>query len=317
MYIDNKRVFAIKKTIFAPSKNKHMTLLLMAAGRGSRYGKLKQFDALGPDDEFLMEFSIYDALESGFDHIVVVTQVDNVDFLHDYLIERLPKQIKLDVVAQKLTDLPEGSSFIGERAKPWGTAHAVWAARHVIKNSFVVINADDFYGQSAYQKAADFLQKNNGDSYALVGYTLKDTLSEHGTVSRGVCKMDNENNLLSVNERTKIEQQTNIVKDLDSGLEFTGEELASMNFWICNPSLFESIEEDFRKFLKDETNIDGGEIYLPFVIQEMMENNKVAVKVIPSKGEWFGITYASDKEKAMVKLKGMGIQGDYKAPLWN
>ncbi len=295
-----------------------MTLLLMAAGRGSRYGKLKQFDSLGPNEEFLMEFSIYDALESGFDHIVVVTQKDNVGFLDNYLTERLPKNVKLDVIAQELSDLPEGTSFSGERAKPWGTAHAVWASRNVIDSAFVVINADDYYGKSAYKKVADFIKNdtNEGD-YALVGYTLKDTLSEHGSVSRGVCKIDNENNLLSVNERTKIEQLPDTIKDLDTGMEFTGNELASMNFWVCKPSIFNSIEEDFRVFLSDDENITGGEIYLPFVIQEMVENNKMGVKVIPSRGDWFGVTYASDKEKAMIQLSEMSDKGDYKTPLWN
>ena len=295
-----------------------MTLLLMAAGRGSRYGKLKQFDSLGPNDEFLMEFSISDALESGFDHIVVVTQKDNVDFLRDYLAERLPNHIKLDVISQELSDIPEGSSFSGKRDKPWGTAHAVWSARKVIDNAFVVINADDYYGKSAYTKVADFIKENStSNDYALVGYTLKDTLSEHGSVSRGVCKIDADYNLLSVNERTKIEQLPDAIKDQDSGLLFTGDELASMNFWVCNPSIFDSIEEDFVAFLKEESNIIGGEIYLPFVVQEMMENNKIGVKVIPSGGEWFGITYASDKEKAMAQLADMSKNGNYKIPLWD
>lgn len=293
-----------------------MTLLLMAAGRGSRYGKLKQFDALGPNGEFLMEFSIYDAIENGFDHIVVITQKTNVGFLTEYLTPRLPKQIKLDVVAQELSDLPEGSTFNGEREKPWGTAHAVWSARKVIDNPFVVINADDYYGKSAYKKAAAFIQ-NNPSAYALVGYTLKDTLSEHGSVSRGVCKTDGANNLLTVNERTKIEKLNDTIKDMDSGLEFTGDELASMNFWVCNPSIFTSIEEDFKNFLKNGSNITSGEIYLPFVIQEMIENNKIGAKVIPSGGEWFGITYASDKEKAMAQLKEMTDQNGYKNPLWD
>ena len=295
-----------------------MTLLLMAAGRGSRYGKLKQFDNLGPNEEFLMEFSIFDALKSGFDHIVVITQKDNVEYLLGYLSKKLPENVKLDVIAQELTDLPEGSSFNGERAKPWGTAHAVWAARNVIDGAFVVINADDYYGKAAYEKVAEFIKNGaNSRDYALVGYTLKDTLSEHGTVSRGVCKIDNDYNLLSVNERTKIEQLPDTIKDLDTGMEFTGNELASMNFWVCKPSIFDSIEEDFRVFLSDDKNIVGGEIYLPFVIQEMVENNKIEVKVIPSGGEWFGITYASDKEKAMVQLKNMSEEGSYNSPLWS
>jgi len=294
-----------------------MTLLLMAAGRGSRYGKLKQFDTFGPNDEFLMEFSMYDALESGFEHIVVITQKDNVAYLQGYLSERLPEQIKLDVIAQELTDLPKGSTFSKEREKPWGTAHAVWSARNVINNPFVVINADDYYGRSAYKKAAEFIKNNTSGNYALVGYTLKDTLSEHGSVSRGVCKMDSENNLLSVNERTKLVQLPHTIKDEDSGLEFTGNELASMNFWVCNPSIFKSIEEDFVAFLKEDSNISNGEIYIPFVIQEMLENKKIGIKVIPSGGEWFGVTYASDKEKAAIQLKQMSEEGSYKSPLWN
>ncbi|WKX78396.1 sugar phosphate nucleotidyltransferase [Zobellia laminariae] len=165
-----------------------MTLLLMAAGSGSRYGKLKQFDDLGPKGEFLMEFGIYDALKNGFDHIVLITKKENVSLAENHLRPRIPANIKLDVLAQEITDLPEGCSFSGERKKPWGTAHAVWTARNVINGPFAVLNADDFYGQSAYANAADFAREhNNDDTFALVGYTLKNTLSEHGSVSRGVC----------------------------------------------------------------------------------------------------------------------------------
>lgn len=169
-----------------------MTLLLMAAGSGSRYGKLKQFDDLGPNGEFLMEFAISDALKNGFDHIVLITKKENVSFLDDYLRGRLPANIQLDVLAQELTDLPEGCTFEGERTKPWGgTAHAVWTARNVINGPFAVINADDFYGQPAYENAANFMRAHKDDNtYALVGYTLKNTLSDHGSVSRGVCKVD-------------------------------------------------------------------------------------------------------------------------------
>ena len=179
----------------------------MAAGKGSRYGKLKQFDGLGPNEEFLMEFSIYDALEVGFDHIVVITQESNVDFLKEHLVERLPAEVKVDVLAQKLTDLPEGSSIDVAREKPWGTAHAVWTARHVISDPFVVINADDYYGKKAYDKAAAFINGEHGDAgFGLVAYTLKDTLSTFGSVSRGVCKQ-NGTVLISVEERIKIEDQ--------------------------------------------------------------------------------------------------------------
>jgi len=292
-----------------------MTLLLMAAGSGSRYGKLKQFDELGPKGEFLMEFAIYDAIKNDFEQIVVITKAENVSDLKEYLSARLPKHIKLHVLAQELTDLPEGLTFTGERKKPWGTAHAVWTARNVINGAFVVINADDFYGQAAYKKAADFL-KSNDNAYSLLGYTLKDTLSEHGSVSRGVCEVKGDD-LVSVQERLKLVQKENSVLDENTGLEFTGDEQASMNFWVCRPSIFDKIESEFRIFLNDADRIANSELYLPFMIQEMLQAKEIAVKCIPSGGDWFGVTYASDKEKAMESLQNKTNQGQYVSPLWN
>ncbi len=294
-----------------------MTLLLMAAGRGSRYGKLKQFDDLGPHGEFLMEFSIYDAIENGFDHIVVITQETNADFIRDHLSNILPKTVKLDVVVQEMTDIPEGTSFSVEREKPWGTAHAVWAARHMIQGPFVVINADDYYGKAAYAKAAEFLKDpRHRNDFALAGYTLKDTLSEHGSVSRGVCTVNDASDLISVNERLKLERDGAHVIDLDTGLQFTGDELVSMNFWICHPKIFDTIENDLRGFLSDPEKTRTGELYIPFVIQDMLQKNEVAVRVIPSGGKWFGVTYASDRENAVAVLKEMSENGSYRSPLW-
>lgn len=287
----------------------------MAAGSGSRYGKLKQFDDLGPNGEFLMEFAIFDAIQNNFEQIVVITKKENVSFLEEHLSKRLPKTIQLNVLAQELTDLPDGVTFTGERKKPWGTAHAVWAARNVINGPFVVINADDFYGQGAYKKAADFMKSNN-EAYALLGYTLKNTLSEHGSVSRGVCEVDG-SNLKSVQERLKLVQKENAVIDEDSLLEFTGDEQASMNFWICRPSIFNKIESEFRLFLNDEERIANSELYIPLMIQEMLQANEIEVKCIPSGGDWFGVTYASDKEKAMNSLKEKSDSGKYPAPIWN
>ena len=287
----------------------------MAAGRGSRYGKLKQFDPLGPAEEFLMEFSIYDALENGFNHIVVITQESNVAFLKEHLRSRLPADIALDVLAQRIDDLPKELSYTGERPKPWGTAHAVWTARDVIKNAFVVINADDYYGKEAFVQAADFIRKIEGqDTMALVGYKLDETLSVHGSVSRGVCKRDGDV-LISVEERTKLSRQNGHVIDSDSGLQFTGEELVSMNFWICTPVIFPAIEEAIRDFFK-EGNLESGEVYLPFVIQEMLQNKKISVRVIAADSFWFGVTYADDKEKAVALLAEMTQDGGYQSPLW-
>ena len=295
-----------------------MTLLLMAAGSGSRYGKLKQFDGLGPNEEFLMEFSIFDALENEFDHVVAITKKDNVAFLRDHLSPRLPKNIKLDVIAQELMDIPEGCNYTGERQKPWGTAHAVWTARNLINNPFVVINADDYYGKGAFKNAAKFIKdKEYKDAYGLVGYTLKDTLSDHGSVSRGVCEANEKNTLLSVVERTQLTQKGNAVVDLDSGAEFTGDELVSMNYWICRPTIFKAIEDDLRTFLQKGENLEKGEIYIPFVIQEMVQRNEVVVKVVPSNGKWFGVTYASDREMAVSQLQETTDKGGYPSPLWN
>lgn len=294
-----------------------MTLLLMAAGSGSRYGKLKQFDDLGPDGEFLMEFAMYDAIQNGIDHIVVITKKENISFLEDHLEGRLPSNVKLNVLAQEITDLPDGVSFTGERPKPWGTAHAVWTARNVIDQPFCVINADDFYGQSAYANAADFMREYPQDNnYALVGYTLKDTLSEHGSVSRGVCTTDGDN-LLSVDERLKLEQQGDKVIDSDSGLEYTGDELASMNFWICRPQIFDVIETEFREFLADDHMIKTSELYIPKTIQSLLQQGLVNVKVVPSQDNWFGVTYASDREVAVASLQEKTDNGKYPTPLWN
>lgn len=293
-----------------------MTLLLMAAGRGSRYGKLKQFDALGPREEFLMEFSIYDALDNGFNHIVVITQEANVGFLKDYLAGRLPHHITLDVLAQRIDDLPSGVTYSGERPKPWGTAHAVWTAREVIHNPFVVINADDYYGREAFTHAAAFIKNLEGAGHmALVGYKLEDTLSVHGTVSRGVCKRDG-NVLISVEERTKLAREGDKVLDAESGLHFTGEELASMNFWICTPAIFPAIEVAIREFFKDG-DLSSGEVYLPFVIQEMLQKNETSVEVIAANSLWFGVTYSEDKAKAVKQLEELTEAGAYVTPLWN
>jgi len=220
------------------------------------------------------------------------------------------------VLAQEKTDLPDGVTFNGERKKPWGTAHAVWTARSVINGPFAVINADDFYGQSAYANAAKFMLKHpNDNTYALLGYTLKDTLSEYGSVSRGVCMVEGDD-LTSVEERLELEQQDDSVIDHHSGNKYSGNEQVSMNFWVCKPSIFDKIESEFRIFLKDEDRIANSELYLPITIQEMLQAGEASVKLVPSGGEWFGVTYASDKEKAMKNLKDKTEQNQYISPLW-
>ncbi len=288
----------------------------MAAGSGSRYGKLKQFDDLGPAGEFLMEFAMYDAIENGFDHIVIITKKEYVTHAKDHMKGKLPSHVRLDVLAQEVTDLPEGASFDGERPKPWGTAHAVWTARNVIKGPFCVINADDFYGKSAYENAAKFMKAHETDNaYALVSYTLKDTLSTHGSVSRGVCEVDGKN-LVSVIERLKLVQDGAQIIDEDSGNSFTGNEDVSMNFWVCKPSIFNRIESDFRGFLADAETAKTAELYIPKIVQDMLQDKHISVKVVTSQGEWFGVTYASDRDNAVAFLQQKTDEGDYVSPLW-
>lgn len=293
-----------------------MTLLLMAAGSGSRYGKLKQFDELGPAGEFLMEFSIFDALSVEFNHIVVITKAANQSFLQDHLSQRIPKNVTLDVLVQDINDLPEGIILDTKREKPWGTAHAVWTARQVIKSDFVIINADDYYGKQAFEGAANFVKKNSSkNTYALVGYNLKDTLSEHGSVSRGVCSVDGEQ-LISIEELTKIEAINDKIVDTDSGRELDPGTIVSMNFWICNTSIFDYIETYFRNFLQNPENLEKSEIYLPFVAQEMMSNGLIDINVISSNSKWFGVTYYEDKAEAVKTLQDLTNKKQYPTPLW-
>jgi NDP-sugar pyrophosphorylase family protein len=294
-----------------------MTLLLMAAGSGSRYGKLKQFDDLGPAEEFLMEFSIFDALKNNFNHIVVITKAANKSFLESHLSERLPKEVKLDVLVQDIKDIPETVTLNTQREKPWGTAHAVWTARNVIKGSFVIINADDYYGQNAFAGAANFIKNNkNPDTFALVAYSLKNTLSKFGSVSRGVCEVNN-HKLTSIIERTKISEQASQIIDEDSGVILAPDTAVSMNFWICNISIFKYIETYFTSFLENSDNLEKSEIYLPFVTQEMMENGHITVDVIDAQSTWFGVTYYDDKKEAVSTLAELTKQGAYPTPLWH
>ena len=289
----------------------------MAAGSGSRYGKLKQFDDLGPAEEFLMEFSIFDALKNNFNHIVVITKAANKSFLESHLSERLPSEVKLDVLVQEIKDIPEAVSIDTNREKPWGTAHAVWTARNVIKGSFVIINADDYYGQNAFDGAAKFIKNNDTpDKFALVAYNLKNTLSKFGSVSRGVCEVNN-HQLTSIIERTKISEKDSQIIDEDSGVVLEADTAVSMNFWICNESIFRYIETYFTKYLENPDNLEKNEIYLPFVTQEMMENGHITVEVIEAQSTWFGVTYYDDKKEAVRTLAELTEAGAYPTPLWS
>jgi len=293
-----------------------MVLLVMAAGSGSRYGKLKQFDDLGPNKEFLLEFSIYDAIQNGFDHIVFITKKENKNYLYDYIKPRVPSSIKIDVIVQEVSNLPNNITAHPERIKPWGTAHAVWCAKDVINTGFAIINADDFYDKNAYKNAANFLKSNsNKSTYGLVTYKLKNTLSEFGTVSRGVCKAK-DGKLTSIIEHLEIQRKEGVIKDFDSGNILQEDDFVSMNYWVCNESIFDHLEEYIIKMYHQLENIEKDEIYLPYAAQSLLEDNEIEIKVIDSESKWFGVTYAEDKIAAVNNLKKYTDNKDYPSPLW-
>ena len=292
-----------------------MVLLIMAAGSGSRYGKLKQFDELGPSGEFLMEFSIYDAIKSGFNHIVLITRKENKEFLHNYLRERIDSSIKIDVVVQETTNLPIGMTAHPKREKPWGTAHAVWCAKDFISDNFAIINADDYYGSNAFKNAANFFNSSTDQkNYGLVSYKLKDTLSDFGSVSRGVCKVSN-GKLISINEHLKIERTGKIIKDFDSGNTLDKDDFVSMNFWLCRSNFFNYLDSYIEKTMNELENIEKDEIYLPFAAQQLLEDNIISIEVVDSNSGWFGVTYAEDKKESVKKLRDYS-ESIYPIPLW-
>jgi len=293
-----------------------MVLLIMAAGSGSRYGKLKQFDELGPKGEFLMEFSIYDAIKNGFNHIVLITKKDNKDFLHDYLRNKIDNSIKIDVVVQEIYNLPNNVIINHNRQKPWGTAHAVWCARDYINTDFAIINADDYYGFNAFKNASQFFKKSkNQNNYGLISFRLKDTLSKFGSVSRGICDVSN-GKLISINEYLKIEKNDKVIKDHESGNILSENDFVSMNFWLCRSNFFKYLEDYISDEIKNLEDITKSEIYLPFAAQQLLAKNIISINAIDSGSEWFGVTYKEDKENSVEKLNLYSKEGVYPTPLW-
>ena len=293
-----------------------MVLLIMAAGSGSRYGKLKQFDELGPNGEFLMEFSIYDAIKNGFNHIVLITKKENKDFLYEYLRDKIDNSIKIDIVIQEINNLPNNIIADSNRQKPWGTAHAVWCAKNYIDTDFAIINADDYYGPNAFKNASRFFKNSSDQSnYGLVSYRLKNTLSKFGSVSRGVCKVSN-GKLLSIIEHLKIKKNNNIIKDHESGNILSENDFVSMNFWLCRSNFFKYLEDYISDEIINLEDITKSEIYLPFAAQQLLTKNIISIDAIDSDSEWFGVTYKEDKENSVDMLNSYSKKGIYPTPLW-
>lgn len=298
------------------------TLIILAAGIGSRYGGLKQVDPLGPSGETIIDYSVYDALRAGFKKFVFVIRRDiERDFLDRYQNHFLDKT-DYELVYQEVEMLPEGFSCPMERKKPWGTGHALWTARNAVKDPFVVINADDFYGFNAYQILADHLTKNqdhSSDHFAMCGYRLEQTLSEYGSVTRGICKTDEQGFLKSVDEQFHIEKDTHgrIVSQKEKGTVYLDPALAvSMNIWAFNPSIFGIIENKFTMFLRSFLHDPKEEIYIPRLVDGMIRDGECRVKVLHAETEWFGVTYPDDRQHVKTRLKKLIQNGEYPEKLW-
>lgn len=298
------------------------TLLVLAAGMGSRYGGLKQIDPVGPNQETILDYSVYDARQAGFDRVVFVIRRDIEAEFREQVGKRFENAIDTDYAFQALADLPAGFQLPADRTKPWGTAHAVLCAKEQIKAPFASINADDFYGADSYQTMAAFLQQPpSGEKahYAMSGFVLRNTLSEHGHVARGICEVDEQGLLRKVAEHTQITATADgALSTLEDGstMELTGNEWVSMNFWGFTPAVFPAMEEGFAQFLAQKGDQPKSEFYIPEAVDEMMRAGIADVRVLPSKARWFGVTYREDKPIVQTAIREMTETGAYPSPLW-
>jgi UTP-glucose-1-phosphate uridylyltransferase len=294
------------------------TLLVLAAGMGSRYGGLKQIDPVGPGGETIIDYSIYDAMRAGFGKLVFVIRKDIEQQFREIVGSRFEKRIAVEYVFQELDKLPAGYSLPAGRTKPWGTTHAILMAEDVIKEPFAAINADDFYGQQAYQLLATHLQSGTPD-YAMVGFILRNTLSDFGSVARGVCRVDANNYLTSVVEMMKIERDGNGAKNTDAAGQITklsGDEAVSMNFWGFTPALFAQLRTQFDAFLKKSGAELKSECYIPSTVNDLVVTGKAKSKVLRTNDSWFGVTYREDRPQVVESIRKLIATGAYPEKLW-
>lgn len=294
------------------------SLVVMAAGMGSRYGGLKQIDKIDEDGHIIIDFSIYDALKAGFGKVIVIIKKEIEADFKEAIGKRLEKQTNVEYVFQEIDSLPEGFKAPEGRVKPWGTEHAIWCAQDKIDGPFAVINSDDYYGTEAFKMMYDALSKETDDkNYHMVGYVLANTLTENGTVSRGVCEVDKDGNLKKVVERTKIRKSENGAEFTEDGGEtwqtINPESIVSMNLWGFNASIKEELNKDMIHFLETEAveNPMKSESFLPTFVQNLLSKDKANVKVLTTKDKWFGVTYKEDKEKVVNAIKKLKEQGVY------
>ena len=294
------------------------TLLILAAGMGSRYGGLKQIDPVGPAGETIIDYSIYDALRAGFGKLVFVIRHDIEQQFREIIGARFEKRVAVEYVFQELDKLPPGFSVPTGRTKPWGTTHAILLAEDAIREPFAAINADDFYGQQAYRLLAEHLTSGTAD-YAMAGFILRNTLSEFGSVARGVSRVDGNNYLTSIVEMTKIEPDGKGAKNSDADgniIKLTGNEAVSMNFWGFTPALFPQLRARFTGFLKKSGQEQKSECYIPATVGELVSGGQAKVKVLRTNDSWFGVTYREDRPRVVESVRKLIARGDYPEKLW-
>ncbi len=299
------------------------TLLVLAAGMGSRYGGLKQIDQLGPSGETIIEYSVYDAIKAGFGKVVFVIRRNIEDAFKAALGDKFSHLIEVDYAIQEIDVAIEGIVDMPKREKPWGTGHAVLVAADKINTPFAVVNADDFYGRGAFKALADFasqLSNPNGHEYAMVGYVLANTLSDHGSVSRGVCQTDENRLLQTVVERTKIQRVDGTINYIDPEEKqhaLADDTIVSMNFWGFTPTFFDALRKQFISFVAENKENPKAEFYIPLVVNHMITHQEATIEVLTSNDKWYGITYKEDKDIVTDAFADLVKQGTYPSPLWN
>jgi NDP-sugar pyrophosphorylase family protein len=300
------------------SNKKNLTLLVLAAGMGSRYGGIKQIDGFGPSGETIMDYSLFDAIRAGFTKVVFIVREEIKETVQEIFLPRLQGKVDVEFVVQALGTMVPQEYQNSERVKPWGTAHAVLCARHAIHEPFAVINADDFYGRGAFESVAKFFGGDTQGAHAMVGYTLKNVLSENGSVSRGCGEQDEKGYLKSVVERTTIVKESGkiISKEKDGDLELSPETPTSMNFWAFHPDIFSLIEKFFHEFLKVNSKNPKAEFFIPIIGNEMIKQGLGKVKIIGGGDIWFGVTYKEDKDEVSGKINELVNKGEYPKKLW-
>jgi NDP-sugar pyrophosphorylase family protein len=294
------------------------TLVVLAAGMGSRYGGLKQMDGVGPNGETLLDYSVFDAARSGFSRVVFVIRRDFEEDFRERIGQRFEDRIDVGYAFQQLNDLPGDFAVPEGRAKPWGTGHAVWCARETVDTPFLAINADDFYGRPAIVAVGEYLGalEENSTKFCMAGFRMETTLSENGSVSRGVCRTDAGGLLVSVHEYTKIERSCGRIVDAGDGTEFLGSERVSMNCWGFSPAVFPLLEYGLINFLEAHSGEEKSEFYIPSAVAEMIHGNSASVKVLPVESPWFGVTYREDRPPVAESLAKLAASGHYPSPLW-